>query len=175
MRQLRVHAALLSLAMALACGGGGDTTPAPGTAATVGAESPTPAADATDSASAEARIQSLYAPYLNGGLGGRGIETPGLASPELSALLDADRRAADASGGARRLDYDVVVDGQDFQVSGLSLRTIASGTHASVIASFRNFSEPREITYDMVRRDGTWQVDDVRFSDGRSLRKLLAP
>ena len=107
-------------------------------------------------------IHALYQPYLNGGNGGRGIRTAGVATPALTALIE-----------KAELDYDPVVNGQDFSIKDLKLTTQSSGATATVVAAFQNFDQPTRVTYTLTSSEGGWHVDDVRFEDGRSLRKEL--
>ena len=70
-------------------------------------------------------------------------------TPELRAALTA---------GAGALDFDPVVDGQDWQLGPVSTEAAASG----VIARFDNEGEPKIVVYDLAEKDGAWQIANIR-------------
>lgn len=69
-------------------------------------------------------------------------------------------------------DFDPVIDGQDWELSGLSYVATAEGEKVKVVASFKNSGKSTKITYYMVQEGDAWKVDDIRGSKW-SLRKLL--
>jgi hypothetical protein len=79
--------------------------------------------------------------------------TPALAKKIASGL---------ASGA---LDYDVLVDSNDCQVSGLDLTIVVGGggTTAIARASFKNFGEGRVVDLQMVKSGADWQVADIVY------------
>jgi hypothetical protein len=72
-------------------------------------------------------------------------------SKRLRALLDKD--AADTPDGeVGRLDFDPIVDGQDWEIGGLTLKEVyRSGGEARVRADFANFGKPRSLLFSLVR------------------------
>ena len=83
-------------------------------------------------------------------------------SPRLQALIEADARAT-PEGEVGKIDWDVFVDGQEWQLANLKITSVSvEGDSAEVSASFDNLGEPREILFDMVREGGRWLVDDVQ-------------
>jgi len=83
-------------------------------------------------------------------------------SQRLRALLEADRKAT-PDGEVGRLDWDVFVNGNDFVLSKVKVALLAkSVTQATVQAHFDNHRQPQAITFDLVREDGAWRIDEVR-------------
>jgi Protein of unknown function (DUF3828) len=82
-------------------------------------------------------------------------------SRRLQALIDADRKNT-PEGYVGKIDWDVFIDGQDWKLTELKIVPLSqSDTRGRVRAQFKNFGEPREIVYDLVRERGRWLVDDV--------------
>lgn len=74
-------------------------------------------------------------------------------TPDLSAALTAR---------ANTLDFDPVVDAQDWQLGPVSYEAAASG----VIARFENLGEPKIVVYDLAEDAGAWRIANIR-SPGR--------
>jgi hypothetical protein len=51
-----------------------------------------------------------------------------------------------------------------------------SGGKAVVIATFRNFKEPKRLEYELVRERGTWRIAEIRSREkpAWTLTKVLA-
>lgn len=82
-------------------------------------------------------------------------------SKRLRALFDNDA-AETPEGEVGRLDFDPFVDGQDWELGGLTVKEIyRSGGEARVRADFANFGKPRSIVFNLVREDGQWRIDDM--------------
>jgi len=77
------------------------------------------------------------------------------------ATLTPDLRAA-LTARANTLDFDPVVDGQDWQLGPVTYEAAASG----VIARFDNEGEPRIVVYDLAEDAGAWRIANIR-SPGR--------
>ncbi len=83
---------------------------------------------------------------------------PDMYSKRLQALIDKDA----AEGEVGRLDFDPIVDGQDWEIGGLKMKEVyRSGGEARVRADFANFGEPRNLLFSLVREDGEWRIDDI--------------
>ena len=83
------------------------------------------------------------------------------ASRALAALFKRDE-ACSSKGQVCALDWDFVIDGQDFEISRVKVgATQISGDKASVTASFVNMKTPCVNVYYFVREDGVWKVDDI--------------
>jgi hypothetical protein len=124
-----------------------------------------PAANAekTESESAPvAFIASLYKTYTDIAPGEDGEPgLPQMYSRRLQALIDKDA-AETPEGEVGRLDWDPVVDGQDWELSGLKITEVfQSGGEARVRAVFANMGDRRNILFNLVREDGQWRIDDI--------------
>lgn len=88
-----------------------------------------------------------------------------LASPTLKAAFDRDEHMAD--GEMACLDYDVVVQGQDFDAQEikrtLKLTLLPSG---QVNVRFNNFNQPQSVNYQLLCTDGVCLIDDIIQTDG---------
>jgi hypothetical protein len=88
---------------------------------------------------------------------------PSYANPysrRLQALLDADEKAT-PKGDAGTIDWDVFVNGNDWDIKNLIIALVSkSTTHAQVRAQFISF-KPHDILFDLVREDGRWFIDDI--------------
>lgn len=63
------------------------------------------------------------------------------------------------------VDFAFDIPGQDFDAQevtqSLSLKATGDATRQSVTASFTNFGQPAQITYDFIPEDGFWRIDDI--------------
>jgi hypothetical protein len=86
----------------------------------------------------------------------------GVYSKRLQALVDKDDKET-AEGEVGRIDWDVFVDGQDWQLTELKIVPASKqATQAEIRATFKNFGEPRDILYTLVLDDGHWRIDDIQ-------------
>lgn len=122
-------------------------------------------------ADAEALVRDLYAPYLDGG-GGPGLERTGKLSASLQAIWEESAKRAAALGEPGPIDHDPVVAGQDWQITELSLEVSKDGSHATVIARFKNFDRPTTVTWKLIGEGSVWRVDDVQ-PEGSSVREEI--
>ncbi len=111
----------------------------------------------------EAIVGSIYALYEGDGLGAFPTDPDVLKlfSARTRLLLEEDDKLAQRDG-IGRLDFDVFVDAQDWDLSEVSIsKPEVSGETAVVDASFRNFDEQRTLRYLFVNEDGSWLIDDI--------------
>lgn len=109
------------------------------------------------------QVRALYRPYEKGG-----DDTPAatdlirpMASKRLRALLDRDT-ACSRKNGVCNLDFDVIVNGQDFKITHVQVSSAnPQGDKAAVLARFDNFDGKFETRYEFVRESGAWRLDDV--------------
>jgi uncharacterized protein DUF3828 len=108
-------------------------------------------------------IAAIYKTYTDIGPGDDGM--PGLRgvySRRLQALLDKDEKET-PEGEVGRIDWDVFVDGQDWQLTEFKIVPVSKeATRAEVRATFKNFGEPRDLLYSLVLEDGHWRIDDIQ-------------
>ncbi|PZO55166.1 MAG: hypothetical protein DCF16_03860 [Alphaproteobacteria bacterium] len=136
------------------------------------AQTPDPAAStAPDPADT---IRPLYDPYLT-----EGAQFPGLEqqAPWSAAMLTALQAmmARSQAAGEPILDFDPLIDAQDYQLTDLNVTTdsVVENSHATARASFNNGGAPVEVVYDLVWENGGWRVDNVRTSRW-DLRAIVA-
>lgn len=107
-------------------------------------------------------VSKVYEPYMDD-KDADPVQPEGseIYSKRLRALLDKD--AADTpEGEVGRLDFDPIVDGQDWEIGGLTLKEVyRSGGEARVRTDFANFGKPRSLLFSLVREDGAWRIDDI--------------
>jgi hypothetical protein len=93
------------------------------------------------------------------------------------AMIDQDARfAAVTDGDPEGIDFDVFVNGQDWQLSNLNVASenVVTRTRALVRATFVNAGAATEVDYDMVWENGGWRIDDVRSGVGADAWDLRA-
>ncbi len=89
------------------------------------------------------------------------------ASKSLAALFKRDRDCEAEGKGVCALDWDFVIDGQDWTLSDINVGpAVVAGDRATVTARFRNFKTPCVNVYHFVREDGLWKVDDIESKQG---------
>ena len=122
-----------------------------------------PAAPAPDPA---AVIRPLYDGYLTEGAQFPAFRDQAPWSADLWAQLEAMVARSEALNEPI-LDFDPLIDAQDYQLTNLNVVTeaLAENSHATVRASFANAGRPTEVVYDMVWENGGWRVDNIRASN----------
>jgi hypothetical protein len=125
----------------------------------LGAASPLGDADSDP----EALIIAIYQSYTDVAPGEDAVPSiEGVYSRRLQALLDKDAKET-PEGEVGRIDWDVFVDGQDWQLTELKIVPVSQGpAQAQVRASFKNFGDARDILYTLVPEDGHWRIDDIQ-------------
>jgi len=125
----------------------------------LGAASPLGDADSDP----ESLITAIYQTYTDIAPGEEGVpNVEGVYSKRLQALLDKDAKET-PEGEVGRIDWDLFVDGQDWQLTELKIGPVSQdATQAEVRATFKNFGEPRDILYTLVLEDGYWRINDIQ-------------
>jgi hypothetical protein len=110
--------------------------------------------------------EALYSPYGDPEFLWRSWDESQFFSTGLNGLYARDRQESEEQQSVGRLDFDPFINGQDFDVTGLSfgLPDIA-GDMATVVVDFANFEQPQTVTLHFVREAGRWKVDDARNDD----------
>jgi len=89
-------------------------------------------------------------------------DVQGVYSERLQALVDRDETET-PDGEVGRIDWDVFVDGQDWQLSELKIVPVSTdAAKATVRAKFKNFGDARDLLYSLVLEDGHWRIDDIQ-------------
>ncbi len=129
-------------------------------------------ATADDSPAAPIRAIYTQAAAGNGDTGGNFVwddakDRPRYLSKSLTALW-AKSDARIEPGYAGPIDFDPITNSQDPQVYGFAI-TIEKqdAQRATVLATFEYSKPPQArkittVTYDLVREDGAWKIDDIR-------------
>jgi hypothetical protein len=87
---------------------------------------------------------------------------PHIYSARLQALVDKDAKET-PNGYVGRIDWDVFVDAQDTEITALKIALVTkSAAQAQVRATFKNFGDPSNILFDLVREQGVWRIDEIR-------------
>jgi hypothetical protein len=82
-------------------------------------------------------------------------------SPRMRKLLAADK--AYAKGEVGRLDFDPIVNGQDWKLADLSVTLVSqAGDKAEVEAKFSNLGDADDLRYDLVQSGGHWLIDEIQ-------------
>ena len=118
-------------------------------------------------------IAHAYAPYAAGGFY---EDLTSLFSPTLRQLWD-DMAARSEAADMPIIDFDPLVNGQDFEVVDLVIADpVVGGDTATVAVSFLNFGDPQELRFTLVRRAEGWKIDDIQALGENSWRlsELLA-
>ena len=110
------------------------------------------------------QVRRLYRTYETGDA--RTVGSAARPPPCLKAPRRADRQGealhGQASGGALQPHFDVIINGQDWELKNLVVEPATlDGDRASVVARFTNFEAPEEIVYRYTRESGRWRIDDI--------------
>jgi len=106
----------------------------------------------------QALLEAFYEPYFSGSFP---EDESQFRSAELQALYDTDAELT-PEGEMGAISFDPYIDGQDYEITDLEIGAPGmAGEHASVDVTFKNFGEPRALTYELVLEDGGWKIDDV--------------
>ena len=106
----------------------------------------------------QALMEAFYEPYFSGTFSEDEVQ---FRSQALQALYDTDAELA-GEGEMGAISFDPYIDGQDFDLTEFEIGAAGiAGDYASVDVTFNNFGEPRALTYELVREDGGWKIDDV--------------
>jgi len=100
-------------------------------------------------------VSRIYEPYTNDE-NADPVQPEGsdIYSKRLRTLFDKDA-AETQDGEVGRLDFNPIVDRQDWEIGGLTLKEVyRSGGEARVRADFANFGKPRSLLFSLVREDG---------------------
>lgn len=127
------------------------------------ADTETPAPPAPDPATV---IRPLYDRYLTEDAEFPAFRDQAPWSASLWAQLEAMTARSEALNEPI-LDFDPLIDAQDYQITNLNVATeaLAENSHATVRASFANAGRPTEVVYDMVWENDGWRVDNIRASN----------
>ncbi|QDZ10884.1 DUF3828 domain-containing protein [Devosia ginsengisoli] len=106
----------------------------------------------------QALLEAFYEPYFSDTFS---EDESQFRSQALQALYDNDVELA-GEGEMGAISFDPYIDGQDYDITELEIGAPEmAGDAATVDVTFRNFGEPRALSYELVLEDGGWKIDDV--------------
>jgi hypothetical protein len=111
----------------------------------------------------EELVRGWYRPYERDAATGSALELlRPHASKRLAALIDKEERCTAKTKEICNLDFDVIINGQDWELKNLRIEPAKlERDRASVAVRFTNIEAPQEIVYRFVRQSGRWRIDEV--------------
>lgn len=114
-------------------------------------------------------VEKLYAPYLADPHAEEIAEVAALdlirpyASKALKHAIHRNKVCERQEQGICAIDFDVIVNGQDWDLSGFALAEDESTETALPIirASFLNTGTKSEVDYYFISEDGAWKIDEI--------------
>jgi hypothetical protein len=129
-----------------------------------------PPAGAPD-ATAKAFVAKIYDAYKGKNSKGVSIEAEAAIKsyfePSLAALIIKDEKDAARRKQAPALEFDPFVDGQEWEMSDVSITVSdAPSNKAVATVSFKNFGLPTKIVLRLVKTKSDWQIVDITWERG---------
>ena len=117
-------------------------------------------------------VEALYAPYIAEGVHHGSLETAPWTD-EMKRLI-AQMNEVSARRNEPIIDFEPLIDGQDFEITELSVTPEAAPADGRcvIIARFKNFGEAREVDFDLVETAGVWRIADMHTASW-DLKTLL--
>jgi hypothetical protein len=123
----------------------------------------------------KALLDYAYAPYATGDF----KDDNGLLYSNALNALFATAEANTPEDDVGPVDFDVFVNGQDFQVTALAIGEAApEGDGVTVPVTFKNFGETQSLIFHLIREGGGWKINDIESLTAGStwrLTTLLTP
>ena len=108
-------------------------------------------------------------------------ENPVLYSQALNTAI-AKARAATNEDDVGPIDFDIFVNGQDYELHDLQIGAPTqetAGEAADVPVTFRNFDQPESLVFHVVKENGGWKINDIdALTEGNNwnfMQLLTAP
>jgi hypothetical protein len=123
----------------------------------------------------KALLDFAYAPYATGNFKD---DNDVLYSKGLNAMFAAaEARTSEDDVGP--VDFDVFVNGQDFELKDLRFGDATpEGQGVTVPVTFKNFDEPQSLVFHLIKEGGGWKINDIEsLTEGSEWRltTLLTP
>lgn len=123
----------------------------------------------------KALLDYAYAPYATGDF----KDDNGLLYSDALNALFAAAEANTPEDDVGPVDFDVFVNGQDFQLTDLNIgNSTPEGDGVSVPVTFKNFGEAQSLLFHIIREGGGWKINDIESLSAGStwrLTTLLTP
>ncbi len=108
-------------------------------------------------------VQNLYKPYLsNSSHAPSALESilP-YASQSLKAAILKNEECELRTHEICSIDFDIIVNGQDWQLSNLSVSGNEKVSAPAIQAKFLNFETKNKVIYYFIRENGNWKINEV--------------
>jgi len=126
----------------------------------------------TQGQSAQAFLESVYAPYKAKSAKGQDYtKAERFFEPVLTRAMTRDYQLAHKNNVPPTLNGDPFVDAQEWEISGLTIRVAEAGDTATGIVSFVNLSQKKTLAIELVKTAAGWRIADIAGGSG-SLRSL---
>jgi hypothetical protein len=80
----------------------------------------------------------------------------------------------ESQGEVGKLDFDPLYAAQDFEIKDFSVVLVAQQKNsAEVAASFKNIGRSEKIVFLLSNTAHGWRITDIKYSDGRTLKRIL--
>jgi len=127
--------------------------------------------------SPHAFLQAIYQQYIGANAAGATLDEDAdwrrYFTPDLAQIIIDDYAKAAQSGDIPNLDGDPFVDAQDWSISKVQIDVDDKATDKTVgKVSFTNLGKAMTLTFDLVKIDGSWKINDIHGPDG-SLRDIF--
>jgi hypothetical protein len=120
----------------------------------------------------KALMEAVYAPYLKTDFDWGSIDEAQFRSKALNALFEKDQK--EANGEVGRIDFDPYVDGQDYELTSLTIGApTITGDKATIEVKFKNMDMEEDMVFALVKEGGGWKIDDVSSKGGADPYDLL--
>ena len=133
---------------------------------------------AVDFSDPKSVVEAAYEPYLSQDFDWSSYDAAALRSAGLNALYEQDAKESEAAGEVGRLDFDPLINGQDYDITDLEIGDAdIRGDQAGVLVSFANMGTRSKMFILLAREGDRWLIDDVQSSEGEvtySLHDILS-
>ena len=68
------------------------------------------------------------------------------------------------------LGADPLYDAQDTEIKNLTVgKGEVTGSKAAVPVTFENFGKKQTVNYALVQENGSWKIEDIKYTEGKNL------
>ncbi len=100
------------------------------------------------------------------------------ATKAFSAAIDKDQACMKREGGICSLDWDVIINGQDWELSDFSLSEVwPYAPPVIVTATFHNGGDVQQVKFYFIQEGIAWKIDDIEdqfLDDGGKVKELVS-
>ena len=119
-------------------------------------------------ATPQALLDYAYKPYATGDF----LSDDDVLFTKTLNDMFAAAQAATGEDDVGPIDFDVFVNGQDFQLTEMKYGDpVPEGEGVAVPVTFKNFDVPQALVFHMVKEGGSWKISDIESrTDGNEWR-----